>query len=378
MRSLYVRWMSDVARKVWMRGFAAVSIARQQRSMSSRLARASAQMTGPSVVPISPAIACTASQVAARGRGEARLDDVHAESRELPRDRELLVARHCAAGRLLAIAQRRIEHPNHSLHGYAPPCPGTCSRGSTNGILRRSSRPTFSIGCSVSFLRNFANSGRPLRFSSIQRFAKLPSAHLLEQLAHGRPRCIRHQARSRHIIPVLGRVGHRVTHVVQAALVEKIDDQLELVHALEVRELGLIAGVDERLEARLHERRHAAAQNRLLAEQIGLGFLGERREQHARARAADPLRVRERIGERVSRRVSVHRDERGHATAMLEHLAHAMPGRLGRDHAHVHARRRDDLAVADVEAVSEQQRLPGGEMRRDVLARRSPSATCRR
>ena len=113
-------------------------------------------------------------EVAARGGGEARLNDVHLQPRELSRDRELLVSRHRAPRRLLAVTQRRVEHPNRILHAQAPPCPGTRSRGSTNGIFRRSSRPTFSMGCCVSFRRNFANSGRPFLFSSIQLFAKLP------------------------------------------------------------------------------------------------------------------------------------------------------------------------------------------------------------
>jgi hypothetical protein len=47
------------------------------------------------------------------------------------------------------------------------------------------------------------------------------------------------------------------------------------VHRLEVGQLGLVAGLDERLERHLHERRGAAAQDGLLAEQVGLGLLGE-------------------------------------------------------------------------------------------------------
>ena len=138
------------------------------------------------------------------------------------------------------------------------------------------------------------------------------------------------------------------------------------MHAFEVRELRLIPCLDERLEAGLHERRDAAAEHRLLAEEIRLRLFREGGEQHARTRASDRLRVRERIGERVPRRIHVHRNERGHSAAVLVHLAHAMARRLGRDHAHIDTRGRDDLVVANVEAVREHQRLPRGEMRRDV------------
>ncbi len=63
MRSLYSRWMSDVAMKVWMRGCAAGAMAEAQRSMSPSFARARPQITGAfSPCPISSAMACTASQ----------------------------------------------------------------------------------------------------------------------------------------------------------------------------------------------------------------------------------------------------------------------------------------------------------------------------
>ena len=56
-------------------------------------------------------------------------------------------------------------------------------------------------------------------------------------------------------------------------------------------DLGLVAGLDERLEAGLHERGEAAAQHDLLAEQVGLGLLRERRLDHAGAGAADGVGV---------------------------------------------------------------------------------------
>lgn len=49
--------VSDVAMNVWMRRFAAGSIASQQRSMSLRAVRDNPQMTGPSAVPTAEATA---------------------------------------------------------------------------------------------------------------------------------------------------------------------------------------------------------------------------------------------------------------------------------------------------------------------------------
>ena len=51
------------------------------------------------------------------------------------------------------------------------------------------------------------------------------------------------------VVAVLGRVADAEAHEVEAAAVHQVDDQLELVHRLEVGELGLVAGLDQRLEA---------------------------------------------------------------------------------------------------------------------------------
>ena len=71
----------------------------------------------------------------------------------------------------------------------------------------------------------------------------------------------------------------------EAALVDQVDDQLHLVHALVVGDLGLVAGLDERLEAELDQPRDAAAEHGLLAEEVALGLLRERRLDHPGAAA---------------------------------------------------------------------------------------------
>src|SRR5947207_15954120 len=78
-------------------------------------------------------------------------------------------------------------------------------------------------------------------------------------------------------VAVLGDVGDGVAHVLVAALVEQVDDELQLVQALVVGDLGLVARLDEEVEARLDEGGHAAAEHGLLAEEVALGLLGERR-----------------------------------------------------------------------------------------------------
>ena len=55
------------------------------------------------------------------------------------------------------------------------------------------------------------------------------------------------------VVAVLGGVADRVAHVAQAALVDQVHDQLELVQALEIGDLRLIAGLDQRVEAGLDQ-----------------------------------------------------------------------------------------------------------------------------
>ena len=55
--------------------------------------------------------------------------------------------------------------------------------------------------------------------------------------------------RADRVRSVLGGVGDRVVHALDAAFPDQVDDQLQLVQALVVGDLGLVARLDERLEA---------------------------------------------------------------------------------------------------------------------------------
>ena len=145
-------------------------------------------------------------------------------------------------------------------------------------------------------------------------------------------------------------------HLGEAAFVQQVDDELQLVQALVVRDFGLIAGFHQRLETLEHEVAGAAAEHGLFAEQIRLGLFRERRLEHATARAADAVTVGESLGERIAGRVLVHGDQRGHAATLLVLAAHEVTGTLGRDQRHVEILARLDLLEVDVEAVREQQR----------------------
>src|SRR4030088_48666 len=90
------------------------------------------------------------------------------------------------------------------------------------------------------------------------------------------------------VVAELGRVADAVAHVAHAALVHQVDDQLHLMQALEVGQLGLVARLDQGLEAGLDQRGEPTTEHRLLAEEIGLGLLFEGRLEHAGHGRPDP------------------------------------------------------------------------------------------
>src|SRR5262245_50057617 len=111
---------------------------------------------------------------------------------------------------------------------------------------------------------------------------ELAGLDLGQDLLHLGLRLLAHDARPSRVVTELRGVRDRVAHVGQATLVEEVDDELHLVHALEVGDLGLVAGIHQRLEGGLDQVRDAAAEGDLLPEEIRLGLLAERRLEDSR------------------------------------------------------------------------------------------------
>src|SRR5215471_16972552 len=120
-------------------------------------------------------------------------------------------------------------------------------------------------------------------------------------------------------VAILGRVRNRVAHAAESAFINEVDNQLHFVAALEIGDLGRVAGFDQRLESFLDQRREPAAENRLLAEQIALRFLAESRTQHAGARRTDAVRVGKCVVLGAAAGILVNRQQRGYPAALLVH-----------------------------------------------------------
>jgi hypothetical protein len=59
-------------------------------------------------------------------------------------------------------------------------------------------------------------------------------------------------------------------------LVNQVCDQLDLMAAFEVRQLGRITSLNQRIEAGLYQTHQATAQNGWLAEEVSLRLVGKR------------------------------------------------------------------------------------------------------
>ncbi len=169
-------------------------------------------------------------------------------------------------------------------------------------------------------------------------------------------------------IAVFGGVGDRLAHPADALLIHQVDDELELVQALEVGQARVVAGVDQRLVAGADELGEAAAEHRLLAEEVGLGLLAEASLDDAGARAADALGVGEGQRPGVAGGVLVDGDQPGDAASLLELATHEVAGALGRHQRDVHLGGRRDLAVVHREAVTEEQEVARRDAVGDLLA----------
>ena len=294
--------------------------------MSSRLQRARPQMIAPCT---SRATALHALPIAARGGRKSGLDHIDAELGKRARHAQLLGLGHAAAGRLLAIAQRGVED-QYSV--------GIGSHGvisSRRGPVRSSrllvqpghagaqlGADLLDLAVQVVLAAAAGSSCRRWRSPRSTACANLPVCTSFRILRISFLTRSFDDARAARQVAVLGGVADELVHLGEAALVQQVDDQLQLVQALVVGDLGLIAGLDQRLEALHHQLGRATAQHRLLAEQIRLGLLGKGRLEHAAARAADAVRVGERLGVRLAGGILRHGDQTRHAAALLVLAAH--------------------------------------------------------
>ena len=103
---------------------------------------------------------------------------------------------------------------------------------------------------------------------------------------------------------------------------------------LEVGDFRLVAGVGEDLEAHFNKLVHAAHEHILLAEQIGLGLLGEGGLDGACTQSAQSLGVSQGDVPSVAARILLHGHDDRNATAVGVLTTHDVARALRGDHEH--------------------------------------------
>ena len=178
---------------------------------------------------------------------------------------------------------------------------------------------------------------------------------VIEDAPHLGPRLIGDHPRAAGVVAVFGGVGDGIAHVRHAALVDQIDDQLDLVKALEIGHLRRVAGLGQGLISCLNERHHSAAEHHLLTEEIGLALFLERGLDHPSAPAANGRCIGQPDLLSVARGILVHRQQAWHAAAAQVFRAHRVARPLGRHHEDIEIGARLDQVEMDVEAMGKRQ-----------------------
>src|SRR5579883_585860 len=191
---------------------------------------------------------------------------------------------------------------------------------------------------------------------------ELARLHFLQHLAHLALHPVVDDARATGEVTVLRSLADELVHLAQAALVQQVDDELQLVQALVVGDFRLITGLDQGLEAFDDELGRSAAEHCLLSEQVGLGLLGEGGLEYAATRAADAVRIGQGLGVRLAGRILGDGNETRYTASLLILPAHQVAGPLGCDQHYIQILTRLDLLEMNVESMSEEQRRAGPQL----------------
>ena len=199
-----------------------------------------------------------------------------------------------------------------------------------------------------------------------------------QNLGHGPLRRVGDNLRAPREAAILGGVADGVPHPGLTASLHHVDDELELVQALEVGHLGLIPRRDKGLEPGVDKRRYTPAEHSLLTEQVALGLLLERGDQRTGLGPADGLRIRLDQVPRLPRRILCDGDQDGRPLPCFVLPSHRVPRRLWRDHRHIDVRRRLDIPEVHIESMREEQRIPRLQIRPNGLGIQLPLPRIRR
>src|SRR6266404_5978787 len=138
------------------------------------------------------------------------------------------------------------------------------------------------------------------------------------------------------------------------------------MQAFEIGQLWRVTGTDQNVKSVANKRGCSAAEHRLLAKKISLGFFAEGGFDYSCTRATDSFRPCHCRRAGAPGEILFDGDERGHAAAALELTPHHRSQRFRRDHDNIDIGWRHDRFVKNSEAMREKQCLPGAQIRCDL------------
>src|SRR5437016_2247194 len=238
-RSISRRWISLVETKTWMRKRSAGPSASAHRSTSASDTRASPAITDPFTCP---AMSLTASNSPWEDTGNP--------------------------ASITSTPSRASWSAISTFSARVSAIPGACSP--SRSVVSKNLTTSSGIGRTVPAAKPRHHRAKPLadlldqllppgRAKGLELgiararledplLGELAGADLAEDPAHLLARSLVHDTRTSGVVAVLRGVRHGVPHASESALVQEVDDQLQLVEAFEVRHLGLVARLHQRLE----------------------------------------------------------------------------------------------------------------------------------
>ena len=169
--------------------------------------------------------------------------------------------------------------------------------------------------------------------------------------------------RAGDVVAVLSGVGDRPALLGDAALVHQVNDQLELVQALEVGHLRLVAGLDRASRIRTAPAAEAPPHSTACSPNRSVSVSSVNVVLMPPARSPPmALAYDSASGPGGAGGVLLDGNDDRDAAAGDVLAAHQVAGTLGCDHADVDVGRRLDVAETDVEPVAEEQRVSGAQV----------------
>ena len=168
-------------------------------------------------------------------------------------------------------------------------------------------------------------------------------------------------------VAIFGGVADRKAHIVEPALLDQVHNHLEFVQALEIGHFRGIAALHQGLKGGLNQGGYAAAEDGLLPEKVGFGFILESSFQNAGLGAADALGIGQAHGLGVAGSILMHRQQAGDADALDKEFPHPMAGGFGGHHQHIDIIRRQHFPIVDAETVGKHQGRTGAQVGGNLL-----------